>query len=118
MEQLVPIVLFISMFACIFGVVYLQKRENLALIEKGMNPKEYRPAPYKNLKWGLLMIGAGIGLFFAFVIQFSGIFKLEFHQQDAYTAIYFALIGIFGGLGLVLSYRIEKKETLDNKRID
>ncbi|MGN6418872.1 MAG: DUF6249 domain-containing protein [Pseudobacter sp.] len=116
--DLVPIVLFICMFACIFGVVYLQKRENLALIEKGMNPKEYRPAPYKNLKWGLLMIGAGIGLFFAFVIQFSGMFNIRTEDSEAYTAIYFALIGIFGGLGLVLSYRIEKKETLDNKRIN
>jgi hypothetical protein len=28
-------------------------------------------------------------------------------------SIYFALIAIFGGLGLVLSYRIEKKEVLD-----
>ncbi|MBO9635923.1 MAG: hypothetical protein J7578_22665, partial [Chitinophagaceae bacterium] len=87
--------------------------ENLAMIEKGLNPKIYQPAPYKNLKWGLLLVGSGIGLFLAFLLHHSGIFKVE--DEGAYTAIYFALIGIFGGLGLIMSYRIEKKETLDNR---
>lgn len=113
MQNLVPIFFFLSMFGCIFGIVYMQKREGLAMIEKGLNPREYRPAPYKNLKWGLLMVGAGIGLFLAFLIQFSGMFKVD--DVGAYSAIYFALIGIFGGLGLIMSYRIEKKETLDNR---
>ncbi len=111
---LVPITLFLSMFGCIFGIVYMQKRENLAMIEKGLNPKIYSPAPYKNLKWGLLLVGAGFGLFLAFVLQHSGMFKLD-PDDDAYVAIYFAMIGIFGGLGLILSYNIEKKETIDNK---
>lgn len=113
MEQLVPIVLFISMFGSIFGIVYLQKRENLAMIEKGLNPKLYSPAPYKNLKWGLLLVGAGIGLFLAFIIQYSGMFNIR--DEEAYVAVYFALIGIFGGLGLIMSYMIEKKEVLDNR---
>ena len=41
------------------------------MIEKGLNPKEYanRPVPYRNLKWGLLLIGAGVGLLFAFMID-------------------------------------------------
>ena len=53
----------------IFGIAYMRTRENLAMIEKGMNPKESvksRPAPFRYLKWALLFIGAGIGLFFAF----------------------------------------------------
>lgn len=110
---LVPIFVPLSLFAMIFGIVYLQKKENLAMIEKNMNPRDYRPAPYKNLKWGLLLVGAGIGLFLAFLMHHSGMFNV--HDEDAYSAIYFALIGIFGGLGLILSYRIEKKETLDNR---
>jgi hypothetical protein len=90
------------------------RKENLAMIEKGLNPKDYRPAPYKNLKWGLLLVGAGLGLFLAFLLQHSGMFKLNAYE-DEYVPLYFALIGIFGGLGLVISYRIEKKETLDNR---
>ncbi|MBB5396779.1 hypothetical protein [Mucilaginibacter sp. AK015] len=35
-------------------------------------------------------------------------------SQYQNEAIYFGLIAIFGGLGLVLSYRIEKKELYDN----
>lgn len=113
-NTLVPVVLFLSMFGCLFGIVYMWRRENLAMIEKGLNPKDYRPAPYKNLKWGLLLVGAGLGLFLAFLLQHSGLFKLNAYE-DEYVPLYFALIGIFGGLGLVLSYRIEKKETLDNR---
>ncbi|WP_127133136.1 DUF6249 domain-containing protein [Pseudoflavitalea rhizosphaerae] len=112
---LVPVVLFLSMFGCLFGIVYMWRKENLVMIEKGLNPKEYRPAPYKNLKWGLLMVGAGIGLFLSFLIQVSKVFNLSEDETGAYVAMYFALIGIFGGLGLILSYRIEKKETLDNR---
>ena len=77
------------------------------MIEKGINPKQDRPAPYKNLKWGLLLIGSGIGLFLAFMID-----RLILKDFDN-PAIYFALIGIGGGLGLVGSYRVEKKEVLD-----
>jgi hypothetical protein len=36
--------------------------------------------------------------------------------DDDNPAIYFALIAIGGGLGLVGSYRVEKKELLDNKQ--
>ncbi len=36
------------------------------MIEKGMDPKLNiaRPAPYRNLKWGLLFVGAGIGIIY------------------------------------------------------
>jgi Na+/proline symporter len=63
--------MFAGGFAMVFGIVYLRTRQNLAMIEKGMNPKEFanRPAPYKNLKWALLFIGAGIGLFLAYMLD-------------------------------------------------
>ena len=58
-EVLVAIFIPLSFFALVFGIVYMYKRENLAMIEKGMNPKNQppdRPVPYKNLKWGLLLV--------------------------------------------------------------
>ena len=60
-----------GMFAMIFGIVYVRSRENLAMIEKGLNPKnkDIRPQPFVNLKWGLLLIGAGLGLLFAYIID-------------------------------------------------
>ena len=106
-EMLIPILVPLGAFAMIFGIFYIKSRENLAMIEKGMNPKLDRPAPYKNLKWGLLLIGAGVGLFLAYMLD-----RFMLRDWDN-PAIYFALIGIGGGLGLVGSYRVEKKELLD-----
>lgn len=106
----------------VFGIYYLKTRQNLAMIEKGMNPKEFanRPAPYKNLKWALLLIGSGLGLFLAFVLDNyilnSGI-DLR-HDDGRNVPIYFSLIAIGGGLGLFGSYRIEKKWWDDNNGKD
>src|SRR3990170_1170007 len=102
-EVLIPLTMFAGGFAMIFGIVYLKTRQNLAMIEKGMNPKEFdnRPAPYKNLKWALLLIGAGTGLFLAYmldlyVLQHNVTTEIiggnTYHNHNDNPAIYFALI--------------------------
>jgi uncharacterized membrane protein len=102
------IIISLGFFGMIFGIIYLYKRERMAMIERGMDPRRYKPqsAPYQNLKWGLLLIGAGVGLFLAYTLDRT----LFSRTQDDNAAIYFALIAIFGGLGLFASYRVEKKE--------
>jgi hypothetical protein len=114
---LIPILVSIGFFALVFGIIYMQKKENLAMIEKGMNPKlfENRPTPYRNLKWGLLLVGSGIGLFLAYLLDHFVLNRVAYSDFDrgANAPIYFALIAIGGGLGLITSYRIEKKELLD-----
>lgn len=109
-EILVPTLVPLGAFAMIFGIIYLRTRENMAMIEKGMNPKQYanRPAPFRSLKSGLLFLGAGIGLFIAYMIDHN-------MSGDDHEAIYFSLIAIGGGLGLIGSYAVEKKEWLNNK---
>ena len=84
----------------------------MAMIEKGMNPKEFsnRPAPYRNLKNGLLLLGAGLGLALAYLVT-----QYMLHDEDN-PALWFAFIGIGGGLGLITSYRIEKRELLDKRQ--
>jgi hypothetical protein len=104
-EVLIPIVIFAGGFAMIFGIVYLRTRENMAMIDKGMNPKRYAnlPAPFRSLKLGLLLAGAGAGLLLAYIID---------HNTDTAhrpEPIYFGLIAIGGGLGLIGSYAMEKK---------
>lgn len=104
-EMLTAILIPLGFFAMIFGLFYMRTRENLAMLEKGMNPKRYAnlPAPFRSLKTGLLLLGAGLGLLFAFFIARS--------LQDRHNeAIYFSLIAIGGGLGLIGSYAMEKKE--------
>jgi uncharacterized protein DUF6249 len=111
MQELIPIVMFAGFFAMVFGVAYLKTRQNLAMIDKGMNPKEFanRPAPYLNLKWGLLLIGSGLGLLLAYIIDMVSAVV----DGEENPTIYFAMIAIFGGMGLIASYRVEKKELLD-----
>jgi hypothetical protein len=125
-ELLVPIIMFAGGFAMIFGIVYLRTKQNMAMIEKGMNPRSKedrvsRPTPYLNLKWGLLLVGSGLGLFLAYLLDNFVLYKVghagnrDFDNDGANVAIYFALIAIGGGLGLISSYRIEKKELLDKE---
>ncbi len=113
-KELIGILVPLGFFAMIFGIVYLSKREKLAMIERGMDPRRYKPqsAPFQNLKWGLLLIGAGLGLFLASVLDRT-VFK---ESMDENEAIYASLVAVFGGLGLFISYLIEKKEVLDKAK--
>ena len=113
-EVLIPIVMFAGGFAMIFGIVYLRTRENMAMIEKGMNPKRYAnlPAPFRSLKFGLLLAGAGIGLLLAYFIDHN---MSRPHEE---APIYFSLLAIGGGLGLIGSYAMEKKEWERNREFE
>ena len=102
---LVPIFISLGAFAMVFGIIYLRTRENLAFLEKGKDPRT--PRPYRSLKTGLLLVGAGIGLLLAFFIDANS--GIRIHDNPA---IYFSLIAIGGGIGLVVSYMIEKKAML------
>ena len=111
------IVMFVGFFAMIFGIVYLKTKENLAMVEKGMNPKQqtHRPAPFKSLKLGLLLLGAGLGLLFAFILDANMNLTSGRPGHDVNPSIYFALIAMGGGLGLIASYAVERKYLLDRK---
>ena len=102
---LIVLVIFASVFGIVFVVVAARNRERMAMIEKGVNPKDLmvdkKPNSYGILKWALLLAGLGFGLFIGSLL-------------DAYTSIeeepaYFAASLFFGGLGLFLSFMIAKK---------
>lgn len=106
MHDLVPIVLFISLFGMLFGVAYIRSRENMAMIEKGLNPRSGGNIflqPFLSLKAGLLLMGCGLGLFTAYLLD-----TLVFYDVNT-DPLYPSLIGIGGGFGLIISYFIEKK---------
>ena len=119
----------ISICAVIFGNRYIRTRENMAMIEKGLDPKmkpeRPRPAPFRNLKWGLLLVGAGLGLLVAYLLDNTLLYKVghyvskwdngDYEVNGANVSLYFAFIAVGGGLGLITSYRIEKKELLDKE---
>lgn len=126
-STLVPI----SIFAMVFGISYLKSRENMAMIERGINPKKKyaQPRPYANLKYGMLFTGAGLGLLLAYIIDElilkHGVITTHTVNVNVYSTdsvdthapvIYIALVAIGGGIGLILSYRIEKREWLDKQQ--
>ncbi|SRR5258705_12396819 len=100
------IVMFTGLFAMVFGIVYLNIRQNMAMIEKGMNPKERaRKSIPRYLKWAMLFIGAGVGLLLAFIVD-----NYMIQQKTEPAPVYFSFLAIGGGLGLLASYRMERKE--------
>lgn len=102
----IPIVLGLGVFLMVFGLRYLENKENMAMIERGMEPRKQRRQanPSQTLKNGLLFIGAGLGLLLAIII--TNVFNMD---EDKGTGVFFALIAIFGGLGLLGAYLYERK---------
>ena len=105
---LIPIIISLGAFALVFGLRYLSNKERMGMIEKGLTPEapQKRPSrPLQSLKWGLIISGVGFGLLLSFI--FTNYF-ISITRDDA-AAIYFGLIAMFGGLGLVISYTFEKR---------
>ena len=109
---LVPITLFICTAALVFGIRYFSNKEKMAMIERGIDPgvNKSTPKPFLSLKFGLLLVGLGIGLLVA-LFTVRGVFGSDMtnNEEGQSVAIYFGCLGIFGGLGLIASYIIEKK---------
>jgi len=115
-----PMIIIVSLgfFALIFSIVYLHKREKMAMIERGMDPRAYKAqssSHLRYLKWAFLLMGAGFGLFLANILDRTMMTALNHSGDSDNPAIYFSMIGLFGGLGLFISYLIEKKETIDKE---
>jgi len=113
-EILIPI----SFFATIFGVIYLfiasRNKERLALIEKGVDAsvfysnKDKRITPIWKvliLNLSLLLMGIGIGIFIAGILHLS----IGVDEDIAYPGTIFLMAGI----GLFTGFTMTKK--LDNK---
>ena len=108
-EILIPI----SFFLAIFGIVYLylstRNRERLALIEKGvdasvfMRGKEDGPAFYKVilLNLALLLMGIGGGVFLALLLA-------TYTSLDQ-EALYPAMIFLSAGASLFAGFAMTKK---------
>ena len=98
----------ISVFLMIIAVRYLENRENMAMIERGIDPKSNKKQkvldPSRTLKNGMMFVGAGIGLLLAIIVTRS-----MHMESDEGTGIYFALIAVFGGLGMLGAYFYERK---------
>lgn len=127
-EIVIPIVAMTSICTTLFGLYYLRNKENMALIEKGMNPRTSSPEEprrFSALKYGLMFAGGGLGLATAFLLEralaktyqrespFYGDGPVQFRMEtftEEFPQIYFALIILGAGIGLVSAYLIMRKD--------
>jgi hypothetical protein len=109
----IPVSLFLMVFAIVYIAVTARNRERMAMIEKGVDPKlftgEIRPVKisgYATFKWGLFMVGLAVGLFIAALFD---------NLSDLPEApMYISMILVFGGLALIIAYLV--KNRLEKKR--
>ncbi|WP_369618157.1 DUF6249 domain-containing protein [Flavobacterium sp. CFS9] len=112
-EILVPI----SMFLMIFGIIYLilstRNRERLALIEKGIDASIFLKGSGTGvpawkifvLNLAFLLIGSGVGIFLALIIT-------TYTSLDD-SAVYPSIIFIMAGVGLLAGFN--KAKSLDKE---
>jgi len=105
------IIIPVSLFASIFGIIYLflmtRNKERLAMIDKGMDVSllskkqgGQSPLNYWVIKIGFLMIGLALGIIVASLAESIGM-----DEEQAYPA----MILLFGGIALIVSYFVEIK---------
>ena len=101
---LIVLIIFAAIFGIVFVIATARNKERMAMIEKGVGPKDFlterRPNSYGILKWALLLVGVGFGLFIGSLL-------------DAYTRVpeepaYFAAALFFGGAGLFAAFLIAR----------
>jgi hypothetical protein len=114
-EAFVPMVAILGTFG-IPGVIvlwylYSRHRERMRLIEKGLTPEEVKSYfteakkpknPYAALKWGILFLFVGLGIFVSNIL---------YNTYDFDEGVSFGIVLIFGGLGLLLYYAIITSKT-------
>ena len=109
MGVLLPMVISIGAFVMIVYIRKFQNAERMEIIERGLDPKMFNrdksTSPSPVLRWALLLIGAGMGLFMGYFLD--EVFRME-------VAGYFGSLMIFGGIGLVLAYVMEGKKAKEN----
>ena len=110
-EILVPL----GMFAMIFGIVYMgvttRNRERMALIERGADPTLFETRKKADsggvMKVGLFFFGIGVGIVVAYLLTSGG----GMEEGAAYPAMIF----IFGGLALIVSYLWQRKQEKEDQ---
>ena len=104
--------------AIVFGFTYaifdlfIKRKERMAIIERGIDPTNLKARPRPGvfaLKLGLMFIGIAIGLFLGSVL----VETTTIHDESAY----FSMVFLFGGIGLVISHFLEKKEIREMKEL-
>jgi hypothetical protein len=110
-EVFIPIFFFLVVGGTIAVAILTKHRERLTMLEKGLTPQDikslYERSTARNqniasaLKWGIVFISIGLALLL-------GMWLREVYRID--EVVYFGLIALFGGTGLVIYYALANKK--------
>jgi len=108
---LIAVFLFGSVALLLYKYFNGRHKERMTIIEKGLNPMDYQELykrqfmwasnPLTSLKWGLLAVFVGLGIF-------SGATLIQFAKMHESVAV--ALAIMWGGAGLIVYYLIAAKK--------
>ncbi|MCB0722413.1 MAG: hypothetical protein KDC73_04505 [Ignavibacteriae bacterium] len=110
-EGMIPVIAIIFTFGIpgliIFYYIYMKHKERMRMMEKGLTAQdmkafyiesEKKPRnPYSALKWGILFLFVGLGIFISNII---------YYQYDFDEGLGFGITITFAGLGFLLYYSI------------
>lgn len=98
----------ITAFGSVFGTLYVllmtRHRERMSLMERGLSTAEFfnqKSTLSATLRYGLFLIGVGVGILFGNFAQTH----FDVPRQGAFLAMIF----LFGGISLIISFLIERK---------
>ncbi|MGA9119623.1 MAG: DUF6249 domain-containing protein [Bacteroidota bacterium] len=106
----IPVFFFLTVLLIWGTIILTRHKERMHIIEKGLSAEDMkalytswtRPAsPLSSLKWGMLIAMVGLAILVGVWLHTA------FYAEDG---VYPGLIGVFGGLGLILFYRIASKK--------
>ena len=95
----------LSTFLSLYFYWLARHKERMALIERGMDLSDFYNNKLKGSNWlkvGVVVVASAIGLLIVGIISES---KVEIHSD----AIPVAIIGIFGGAGMIVANYLDKR---------
>ena len=127
--ELTPIIIVPTIMYFVYKIfeALIRRKERMMLVEKiemlqphSLQSYDYLPnRRFSALRFGLLLVGIGLGLITAWVLSLSVLNVVASHKQslgnefyrfrDMYGVIYLAAPAFFGGIGLFISYLLEKR---------
>lgn len=113
--MLQPVLILGVIFGAIVAIVYLQvrRKERMALLQTNKDASIFKAGCMKesaSLKYGLLLVGVGLGILLANVL-------VSFHVLSEDVA-YFAMIFIFGGIALLIDFFLQRKQLREHEELE
>ncbi len=111
MVALTPVFIVAIIFGAVVALSYIKNRtrEREMLIEKGADASIFRingKQAYTSLKWGIFLVGIAAGLLVGNLLEQTTAMQSE--------VAYFSMIFLFGGIGLIIYYLINRKHNRES----